>query len=177
MVNTGALKVGDEVEVVEGGAMQRAQVRRVVAFGTYELSLWSVVSIVGEQYEAGFDTSEPKLMMLPRRDIYANTKHKQALSKGARALAAGRAAAEAKGTGGAVAETQPLPTFPAYLALLFLDAERTLPLLHDLGAHIAAQMPAVKPMVAPLKSETRAAYKTLDKYGGDYSRLTDLARM
>ena len=179
MVNTGALKVGDEVEVVEGGAMQRAQVRRVVdqAEGTYELSLWSVVSIVGEQYEAGFDTSEPKLMMLPRRDIYANTKHKQALSKGARALAAGRAAAEAKGTGGAVAETQPLPTFPAYLALLFLDAERTLPLLHDLGAHIAAQMPAVKPMVAPLKSETRAAYKTLDKYGGDYSRLTDLARM
>ena len=179
MVNTGALKVGDEVGVVEGGAMQRAQVRRVVdqAEGTYELSLWSVVSIVGEQYEAGFDTSEPKLVTLPRRDIYANTKHKQALSKGARALAAGRAAAEAKGTGGAVAETQPLPTFPAYLALLFLDAERTLPLLHDLGAHIAAQMPAVKPMVAPLKSETRAAYKTLDKYGGDYSRLTDLARM
>ena len=37
MVNVGALKVGDEVEVVEGGAMQRAQVRRVVdqAEGTY----------------------------------------------------------------------------------------------------------------------------------------------
>ena len=28
-----------------------------------------------------------------------------------------------------------------------------------------------------LKAETRAAIKTLDKYGGDYSRLTDLARM
>jgi len=41
-VNSGALKVGDEVEVVEGGAMRRAQVRRVVnqAEGTYELSLW-----------------------------------------------------------------------------------------------------------------------------------------
>ena len=177
MVHIGVLKVGDLVEAVAGGAVQRAQVRRVVAFGTYELSLWTAVSTDGQKYEAGFDTSEPKLVTLPRRDIYANTKHKQALSKGARALAAGRAAAEAKGTGGAVAETQPLPTFPAYLALLFLDAERTLPLLHDLGAHIAAQMPAVKPMVAPLKSETRAAYKTLDKYGGDYSRLTDLARM
>ena len=31
--------------------------------------------------------------------------------------------------------------------------------------------------MAPLKAETRAAIKTLDKYGGDYSRLTDLARM
>ena len=33
------------------------------------------------------------------------------------------------------------------------------------------------PVVAPLKGEPRAAFKTLDKYGGDYSRLTDLARM
>ena len=78
MVNAGALKVGDEVEVVEGGAMQRAQVRRVVdqAEGTYELSLWNECWI--GKYEAGFDTSEPKLTTLPRRDIYANTKQKQA---------------------------------------------------------------------------------------------------
>ena len=33
------------------------------------------------------------------------------------------------------------------------------------------------PVVAPLKGEARAAFKTLEKYGGDYSRLTDLARM
>ena len=81
MVNAGALKEGDEVEVVEGGAMQRAQVRRVVdqAEGTYELSLWSEVSLVKKPYEAGFDTSQPKLATLPRRDIYANTKQKQAL--------------------------------------------------------------------------------------------------
>ena len=91
MVNSGALKVGDEVEVVEGGAMQRAQVRRVVdqAEGTYELSLWSEVFLGGRflggrknfanrKYEAGFDTSEPKLVTLPRRGIYANTKQKQA---------------------------------------------------------------------------------------------------
>ena len=81
MVNSGALKVGDEVEVVEGGAMQRAQVRRVVdqAEGTYELSLWSEVFLSNNKYEAGFDTSEPKLVTLPRRSIYANTKQKQAL--------------------------------------------------------------------------------------------------
>ena len=81
MVNAGALKVGEEVEVVEGGAMQRAQVRRVVdqAGGTYELSLWSEVLFVGQKYKAGFDTSKLKLVTLPRRSIYANTKQKQAL--------------------------------------------------------------------------------------------------
>ena len=81
MVNAGALKVGDEVEVVEGGAMQRAQVRRVVdqAEGTYELSLWREVFLAHRKYEAGFDTSKPKLATLPRRSIYANTKQKQAL--------------------------------------------------------------------------------------------------
>ena len=81
MVNSGALKVGDEVEVVEGGAMRRAQVRRVVdqAEGTYELSLWSEVNICYQKYEAGFDTSNLKLVTLPRRSIYANTKQKQAL--------------------------------------------------------------------------------------------------
>lgn len=47
-------------------------------------------------------------MTLRRRDIYANTKQKQALSKEARALAAGRAAAMAKGTGGAAVEGPPL---------------------------------------------------------------------
>ena len=81
MVNSGALKVGEEVKVVEGGAMQRAQVRRVVdqAEGTYELSLWSEVAFAYTKYEAGFDTSRPKLATLPRRSIYANTKQKQAL--------------------------------------------------------------------------------------------------
>ena len=81
MVNSGALKAGDEVEVVEGGAMQRAQVRRVVdqAEGTYELSLWSEINFVGQKYETGFDTSKPKLVTLSRRGIYANTKQKQAL--------------------------------------------------------------------------------------------------
>ena len=81
MVNSGALKVGEEVEVVENGAMRRAQVRSVVdqAEGTYELSLWIEVAIGNSKYEAGFDTSNLKLVTLPRRDIYANTKQKQAL--------------------------------------------------------------------------------------------------
>ena len=176
MVNVGALKVGDELG---GGAMHRVKVRRVAdqAEGTYELSLWSEVFFTGIKYEAGFDTSRPRLVTLPRRDIYANTKHKQALSKEACALAAGRATAEAKGSSGAAADGPPPSTAPAYLALLYSDAERTLPLLHDLGAEINTQQPSAESVVAPLKGEARAAFKTLDKYGGDYSRLTDLARM
>ena len=50
-------------------------------------------------------------------------------------------------------------------------------MLHDLSAEIKTQQPSAVPVVAPLKGEARAAFKTLDKYGGDYSRLTDLARM
>ena len=50
-------------------------------------------------------------------------------------------------------------------------------MLHDLSAEIKTQQPSAEPVVAPLKGEPRAAFKTLDKYGGDYSRLTDLARM
>ena len=166
------------------GEIQRAQVRRVIDQaddGTYELSLWTQIFIIGTEYEAGFDTSQPTLVtLLSRRDIYANTKQKQALSKEARALTTGRAAAEAiwKGSSGAAAEgPSPSSSTPAYLALLYLDAERTLPLLHDLGAEINTQQPSAEPNVAPLKGEARAAFKTLDKYDGDYSRLTDLARM
>ena len=68
MVNAGALKVGDEVEVVEGGAMQRAQVRRVVdqAEGTYELSLWREVTSA-DRSTRRLRHLEPKLVTLPRR--------------------------------------------------------------------------------------------------------------
>ena len=76
---------------------------------------------------------------------------------------------------GAVQAQAPPPS--AHLALLYSDAERTLPRLHDLSAEITTQQPSAVPVVAPLKGEARAAFKTLDKYGGNYSRLTDLARM
>ena len=83
MVNVGVLNAGDLVEAVAGGAVQRAQVRRrwlIDDVDTYELSLWTTVSTDGQKYEAGFDTSEPKLVTLPRWDIYTNTKHKQVLN-------------------------------------------------------------------------------------------------
>ena len=83
MVNVGVLNVGDLVEAVAGGAVQRAQVRcrwLVDDVDTYQLSLWTTVSTDGQKYEAGFDTSEPKLVTLPRCDIYTNTKHKQVLN-------------------------------------------------------------------------------------------------
>ena len=120
-------------------------------------------------------TSKPELVTVVRRDMYANMKQKQALSAEARALWSARAAAEAS-TSQATTEAPP-PTDPTHFALLYADAERTLTHLHELSARVKKEMPAVEPIVAPLKGEPRAAYKTRDKYGGDYRRLTDLARM
>ena len=40
-----------------------------------------------------------------------------------------------------------------------------------------AKVPKAVAIVAPLKAEPRATIMALDKYHGDYSRLTDLARM
>ena len=62
MVNVGALGVG-EVEVVRDGKMVRAAVRRAVdaAEGTYELSLWTEVSL-GNQSTGGVRHVEPVLV-------------------------------------------------------------------------------------------------------------------
>ena len=162
LVNTGALKVGEEVEVAVDGAMQRAKVQRAVdeAEGTYELSLWTEVNIDGKLYEAGYNTSSPKLLTVPRLRIYANKKQAQTLSKQSEQLAARRAAL----TGG---DASPAPTSPECLALLYADAERTLPHLHELASHVTKQEPEVNAVAAPLKGEPRAAYKARDKYRGD----------
>ena len=66
------------------------------------------------------------------------------------------------------------------LTLLYADAETTLPALHALGEAVCARLPAghgVRPRYAPLKGLARAAVKSLDKYAGDFTRLTDLCRM
>jgi len=178
VVNRGAVEVGEIVEVVVNGTMQRAQVRSADAKDEYELSLWTEVNYSSLKYEEGFHTSQPKLITVPRRDVYANRKHKQTLSPEALALAKSRAEAEAKARGTtALKETAPKPESPEYLSLLYLDAERALPSLHDLGGDITRVLPDVEPIVAPLKGEARACVKTIDKYVGDYRRLTDLARM
>jgi len=173
MVNHGALKEGEEVEVVSEGKMQRAKVRRAVdeAAGTYELSLWTVVNFTTRKYEEGFDTSEAKLLTVPRKAVYANKKHKQRLSSAALALASERA------TNDKSAIATPPSISVVFLALLYSDAESTLPHMHDLGDEVEKQMPGVKALAAPLKGEARACYKSLDKYNNDYSRLTDIARM
>ena len=177
-VNHGAVEVGEEVEVVVDGKMARAKVRRADAKeDEYALSLWTEVSLVGKKYEAGFDTSEPKLITVPRREVHANRKHKQTLSPQALALAKSRAEAEAKARGTtAPKETAPKPESPEYLSLLYLDAERALPSLHDLAGDISKALPDVEPIVAPLKGEARACFKTVDKYAGNARRLTDIAR-
>ena len=180
LVNDGPVEVGEKVEVVVDGKMARAKVRRAVdaAKGEYELSLWTEVTTMNQKYEAGFDTRAPKLITVPRRKVHANRKHKQKLSTNALKLAKSRAEAEAKARGKEVPkETEPKHDSPEYMSLLYFDAERTLPSLHDLAGEVKKALPDSEPIVAPLKGEARAAYKTLDKYAGDYRRLTDLARM
>jgi len=179
VVNRGALEVAEIVEVVVDGKMQRAKVRSADAKADeYELSVWTDVSNVGKKYEAGFVTSEPKLITVPRREVYANRKHKQTLSPEALALAKSRAEAEAKARGTtAPKDTAPKPESPEYLSLLYLDAERVLPSLHDLGGDISKALSDVEPIVAPLKGEARACFKTVVKYAGNSRRLTDIARM
>ena len=125
------------------------------------------VAFVGKPYEAGFETSQPKLLLAPRSKIYASRKQSQSLSPAALELASKRLPAAGK----------PPRTSPECFALLYMEAERTLLPLHELAARIKKMMPSVEVLVAPLKGEARAAFKTLDKYDGDYLRLTDLARM
>ena len=197
--NCGPLKPGAEVEVVVGGGdgAKMAKARVVRADGnhgngnggetTYEVSMWKMVSFVGLKYEEGYDTSKPEMKTrVPRRAIYANRKDVQKLSPTAKETAERRAGLGDEAAVG-VAET---PTSPSFLALLYADAERTLPKLHELGEYIGAAAGdgggngdggggggGVRPIVAPLKGEARASIKALEKYGGNYARLTDLARM
>ena len=82
----------------------------------------------------------------PARDIYANTKHTQVLSAAARALWSMRASADASNSHSG--SDAPPSTDPAYLALLYTDAERTLSHLHDMSAHIKKEVAAVEAIVA-----------------------------
>ena len=72
----------------------------------------------------------------------------------------------------------PDPRTLEYLMLLYADAERCRERLRALGEAVAAHAStAVRPVHAPLKRERRAVSKALEEYHGDFSRLTDLARM
>ena len=174
--NVGALEVGEKVEVEFEGKLQRAEVRRADGESDeYELSLWREVTAKDKPYEAGFDTSAPERIKRPRVRVYAPHKGKrvikQELSAEELALAARRASLS-----GAPPAT-PSPDSMVFLALLYVAGERTLPELHALADFVSAKLPEVTPIVAPLKGEQRAAHKALDKYNGDYSRVTDVARM
>ena len=74
------------------------------------------------------------------------------------------------------------PDRPEYLLALYADAERTLPLLRAMCDTVVASVlrcipeASVRRLIAPLKGQPRAVVKTLEKYGGHFSRLTDLAR-
>ena len=108
-------------------------------------------------------------MTRSRAQIYASRKYAQVLSATASAAVARRGLGVVR------------PASTSYLLLLYADAERTLPHLRALSRRVsvtASHMGGpVVVTVAPLKGAARACAKTLEKYRGDFSRLTDLARM
>ena len=66
--------------------------------------------------------------------------------------------------------------------LLYADAERTTEGLHALATSVTSALEkagkaAPKTRLGGVKAKARATVKTLQKYGGDYRKLTDLARM
>ena len=172
LANKGALKANEVVEVIENGRLTKAQVRGGPIDGTYKLLLWTEVVKPGHCFEQGFLTSEPRLLDLPRKDIYAKSKQHQRLSDDA--IAAWKDRAALRG------DTSPAPPdskTPEFLLLVLADADRTRPALAELCRRIEAAAPGTEATLGPVKSISRAAVKALTKYGGDYSGLTDLMRM
>lgn len=183
LVNVGRLATGSEVEMVVNGCMRRAKVRSEDTVGRYELSLWTESHMVGVKYSAGFDTVRPKIVnAVPRHALYAKQRLEQTLSAAAGLLAKTRASA-ATAAGGHVrttpreengqphpphapppetttTDTPPPKSSTEFLALLYNDAERTLPALMSLGAHMKKRVPGASAIVAPLKGEARATVKT-----------------
>ena len=69
------------------------------------------------------------------------------------------------------------PTDPEFLILLYADAERMLPEMHELGKRVTSRLQGVAYIIGKLKGYARAISKALTKYASDFSRITDLARM
>mmetsp|Transcript_1000 Transcript_1000/g.2047 ORF Transcript_1000/g.2047 Transcript_1000/m.2047 type:complete len:893 (-) Transcript_1000:161-2839(-) len=202
LANTGELTAGEVVEVIHDNRIKSAKVLRALpadanataaangdananaATQRYEVSVWNEFAELGHDYECGFDTRLRVELKLIREQIYANRKHSQVLSAHANSAWVRRqAAAGAAQTGGVQADgnaAAPTPdcTSLEYLMLLYYDAERTLDFLESIKTQLEERLNDQNYIViAPLKGLSRAVIKALEKYKGDYSRLTDLARM
>ena len=159
-------------------ALRAAKVRAVLDNGTYDVALWREWTNTYQGYREGFDetdfgdrkqftndeAADTQVINAPRVRLYSSaSKTRQVLSA--------ESIKRAKQRGVHPLRTDDL----SFLLLLFADAESTLPYLSRLGEQLRSAQVMV--LEAPLKALPRTIAKTLEKYGGDFSRLTDLARM
>ena len=148
--------------------------------GKYELLLWNVCIRADEPYEEGFETRHKLWAIKERHEIYHHSKHEQMLSHDAISAARRRhARAETPSRTAKPTFVKPDPTSDEFLMLLYSDAERTVPHLKQLSDEVVRSVRGTEAVAAPapLKSTGRAVVKTLEKYDGRFSKLTDLVRM
>lgn len=161
--NDGPLEVGVEAEVVDNGRLARVKVEKKLPSDQYEVTFWVELPVSGLKYEAGFKTRSRRVLVFPRRKIYANKKQRQTISLNTLQLL-GQTVVTASSTD------------PLFLMMLYADAELSLERLRALCCRIEALVPDASPVVPGLKGMGRAFAKTLEKYQGDFSNMTDLAR-
>ena len=179
IANTGPLERGQLCMVADhNDKMQKARVERTGADGRVTVSVWTVVTNLGLEYEEGYETSQKVTVSYPRHQVYANgSKDHQTLNKStvANILAA-------------VDDPDRLKVFlenvkrPEFLMALYTDAAATRSRLVALGGEMEAKINhastrKVEAMIPPLKGLLRATTKTMERYHGSYERLTDIARM
>ena len=201
----GHLAKEEEVMVVHDAKLRRAMVVDILQESDggevqYQLQLWSTDRTINKEYEEGFIKKVDR--RFERRELYRASKPRQQLSTSSEAREGVTKAREAVDNPGAKRrvgfgsarvldappialagpEASPRPNDAGFLLLLLADAERAAERLHDLKQHVEKAVSGAlgertNGMVAEVKRTRRATVKALEKYGGDYSRLTDLARM
>lgn len=172
--NISDLKVGAKVLVVNVGSLSKACVVEVKS-NTYKVSLWKIVDYKDGMYEEGYETTESEYLELPRVKLYAlNAKPmQQSISDATISLVCGGSDTKEKMT--SLIRNSKRPEF---LMALYVDARKARLSLQILGAEAQAAIGTHLVAIIPkLKGKERAMVKTQEKYEGDYSRLTDLARM
>jgi hypothetical protein len=146
---------------------------------SYNLSIWTELYVVGEPYEAGFETQRPAFEEYPSSRLYAKAgkRRSSAVASSGAENAAAQEAAELRARDLA-------PTDARWLDGMYINAELTNRTLKEEGSAVASEVnkrlgppQAVSPKFASLKGRTRVMAKVAEKYGGDFSKVRDLARM
>ena len=179
IVNVSDLKVGAKVQVVNAGSLTKACVVEVKSGGMYKVSLWKQLGYDDEAYEEGYATSEAEYLEVPRFKLYALhvEKVRQTLNDATISLICGNSPNKEK-IKALLRDTKR----PEYLMALYVGARGARVCLEMLARDAATAInqtseTKVIPVIPDLKAKERATVKTQEKYGGDYSCLTDLARM